>query len=158
MRNRQLRSQKVKIDADGFLSEKYEVCGETRLRMIVRQVPGDGSCLFHAINLCLGHVSSSNGTHPRIDLDELNYCSQQLREETVDLLSKGDKILVKEGDECFPAKDLVAAVAAYEDMDPEVYLASMRQVSVEFGGLMDGCRFLCTSAMDRMLLIIITQG
>lgn len=62
------------IDDEGFLQGLYhrtpgeweqEVRLKTRhtldLPCRIRQVPGDGNCLFHSISLCLGHAV--NGTH-----------------------------------------------------------------------------------------------
>ncbi len=57
----------------GFLPEKYNIQGGRHLckhvAMQIRQVPGDGNCLFHAISACLEYVV--NGTHPRCVRREL---------------------------------------------------------------------------------------
>ncbi len=51
----------------GFLPENYNIQGGGHLgkhkAMQIRQVPGDGNCLFHAISASLEYVV--NGTHPR---------------------------------------------------------------------------------------------
>ncbi|CAN0446215.1 unnamed protein product, partial [Scytosiphon promiscuus] len=52
------------IKRDGFLTDSFAVQGIST-NMAVRQVPGDGNCLFHAISACLDHAC--NGTHPSLD-------------------------------------------------------------------------------------------
>ncbi len=52
----------------GFLPENYIIqnTGDhlgKRMATQIRQVPGDGNCLFHAISASLEYIV--NGTHPR---------------------------------------------------------------------------------------------
>ena len=43
-----------------FLPSEYEVAGESSTRFYVRQVPGDGGCLFHSLAVSLsGRVKSA---------------------------------------------------------------------------------------------------
>ncbi|KAL7557712.1 hypothetical protein ACA910_018506 [Epithemia clementina (nom. ined.)] len=85
-----------RINDDGFVMGLFDrIPGEweteVRLRTAhglstpcrIRQVPGDGNCLFHSISLCLCHAE--NGTHwdMKTSLPQLYQHSQQLRQQAV---------------------------------------------------------------------------
>ncbi|CAM9820540.1 unnamed protein product [Scytosiphon promiscuus] len=101
--------------------------------MAVRQVPGDGNCLFHAISACLDHAC--NGTHPSLDLSELMPKSAALRKVAVDyLVDNLKKTLYLEKEESVPVYELLSVVAAQYNMTAEHYCEVMRQSSVWGGG------------------------
>ncbi|KAL3902912.1 MAG: hypothetical protein SGILL_010647, partial [Bacillariaceae sp.] len=150
------------IDANGFLFPKYyRIPGEfekdvklrKKDRLIVskssssasstapatiRQVPGDGNCLFHSISTCYAHAV--NGTH--IDLRSpktmkwLYQHSTKLRQLAVDCLEEraGRKLLFLQGHEYLKAQDLVEAAASQYGISGEEYCQLMRQDSYWGGG------------------------
>mmetsp|Transcript_29509 Transcript_29509/g.53537 ORF Transcript_29509/g.53537 Transcript_29509/m.53537 type:complete len:480 (-) Transcript_29509:148-1587(-) len=154
-----------KIDPHGFLSDFYPRSpGEwepianlrgrhgprnskryTKLLNVpvqIRQVPGDGNCLFHSIAACLHHVE--NGTHLPMDSFEcfgsLRSQSLQLRNAAVDVLqssvSKGllQRRLFLQGEEYLEAHELLSAAAAQFDLAGEEYCELMRKESYWGGG------------------------
>ena len=143
-----------RIDDNGFLKNQYRrIKGEweqeigLRLRKrnrspvqipaTIRQVPGDGNCLFHSISCCLEHAV--NGTH--VDLknaDNLRWLyasSAKLRQEAIDCLEQR-KTLFLQGEEepHVPTKELVEAAAAQYGITAAEYCELMRQDSVWGGG------------------------
>eukprot|EP00578_Thalassiosira_sp_NH16_P024295 CAMPEP_0181100546 /NCGR_PEP_ID=MMETSP1071-20121207/13251_1 /TAXON_ID=35127 /ORGANISM="Thalassiosira sp., Strain NH16" /LENGTH=442 /DNA_ID=CAMNT_0023183283 /DNA_START=115 /DNA_END=1443 /DNA_ORIENTATION=+ len=106
----------------------------------IRQVPGDGNCLFHSIAACLHHVS--NGTHLPMDSHEcisvLRARSLGLRNSAVDILQNsangGRRRLFLQGEEYLEAKELLDAAAAQFDMAGEEYCELMRKESYWGGG------------------------
>ncbi|CAM9204778.1 unnamed protein product [Ectocarpus sp. 4 AP-2014] len=122
----------AKIKRDGFLTDSFAVQGIST-NMAVRQVPGDGNCLFHAISACLDHAC--NGTHPSLDLSELMPKSAALRKVAVDyLVDNLKKTLYLEKEESVPVYELLSVVAAQYNMTAEHYCEVMRQSSVWGGG------------------------
>jgi len=136
-----------RVDADGFLHEVFEVvdgCEEETghrpgwstpfsPRALVRQVPGDGSCLFHALSaaLCL----AEGGAHADAgDIAPLLARSARLRALAVDAL-EGDraKKLWVQGGEAISCGELLAAVSEQYGISPEAYCAKLRKPS-EWGG------------------------
>lgn len=124
----------------------------------IRQVPGDGNCLFHSISVSLSllnnrtHVDmnvlpkrSKNGnaktkrdeivasyTH---DLRHLHHYSRYLRLAAVSILSRNPrKLLFLQGNEYLRAKDLVSAAAAQYGMTSEEYCEQMKEDSYWGGG------------------------
>lgn len=137
------------IDEKGFLKTLYRrVPGdwepEVKLRTShgvtarcrIRQVPGDGNCLFHSISLCLRHAV--NGTHWKLDgsssLEELYRHSHELRQQAVQCLASPSRRLFLQGRESLKATELVQAAAAQYHLTPEEYCECMSQSSVWGGG------------------------
>jgi OTU-like cysteine protease len=137
------------IDDKGFLKTLYRrVPGEwepevklrtshgVSARCRIRQVPGDGNCLFHSISLCLRHAV--NGTHWRLDgagsLEELYLHSHELRQKAVQCLASPTRRLFLQGRESLKATELVQAAAAQYHLTPEEYCECMSQSSVWGGG------------------------
>ena len=111
------------IDEEGFLKQVYsrlpgEWEGEANIGgtyspnsqhyastfavpVSVRQVPGDGNCLFHSLSAALAYAV--NGTHRSMvsdeDLKELQTYSSMLRKLAVSTLEKQDKKLFLQGKE-----------------------------------------------------------
>jgi OTU-like cysteine protease len=162
------------IDAAGFLKGTYRrvpgewetecpirktpntVLTETNADCQIRQVPGDGNCLFHSISLCLNHAV--NGTHhdlsnapaepvprshsdsyhirtlpPRLRMDDLYVQSRRLREQAVACL-RAERRLFLQGREWMSAQELVDAAAQQYDLTSSEYCAAMVEDSVWGGG------------------------
>ena len=141
------------IDEDGFLLENYVRCpGEweeeaniggrhgprsRRYKQLetvpvkIRQVPGDGNCLFHSIATCLSYAV--RGDHICMkDTTDLRKQSQDLRQRAVDKLESRKKLLFLQGHEYLRAKDLVDAAASQYGLSGERYCELMRQESCEY--------------------------
>lgn len=128
------------IDDKGFLEGLFrrkqgDWEEEVRLRTVhhtkhpcqIRQVPGDGNCLFHSLSLCLQY--SLNGTHWDMSnrLDELYDQSRSLRAKAVACLRQNNRRLFLQGRESLRAIDLVTAAAQQYDLTPEEYCATMEE-------------------------------
>jgi hypothetical protein len=102
----------------------------------IRQVPGDGNCLFHSISTCYAHAI--NGTHldltDPVNLQWLYQSSARLREQAVDCLGQQHNILFLQGHEYLKAHDLVQAAASQYGISGEEYCQLMRQDSYWGGG------------------------
>lgn len=136
------------IDDDGFLSNVYQripgewesevrslrALRESDCQAIIRQVPGDGNCLFHSISLCLYHAV--NGTHRNLTetMDQLYSQSQQLRTQAVQCLRQSQRRLFLQGRETLKANELVTAAAQQYGLTAQEYCASMEQECVWGGG------------------------
>jgi hypothetical protein len=155
------------IDSDGFLSGLYpRIPGEWEREVrsirgslnskkggedchaMIRQVPGDGNCLFHSISLCLHHAD--NGTHWNLtanddtteksdsnsgtSIDQLYQQSQILRAQAVDCLRQSQRRLFLQGKESLRANELVSAAAQQYGLTAEEYCAAMQQDCVWGGG------------------------
>ncbi|KAL3917762.1 MAG: hypothetical protein SGILL_004557 [Bacillariaceae sp.] len=143
------------IDSNGFLLPKYyripgEFEKEARLRKkeqlslsqsspaTIRQVPGDGNCLFHSISTCYAHAV--NGTHIDLRSPEtmkwLYAHSTKLRQLAVDCLEErvGRKLLFLQGHEYLKARDLVEAAASQYGISGKEYCKLMRKDSYWGGG------------------------
>lgn len=105
----------------------------------IRQVPGDGNCLFHSISLCLRHAV--NGTHwnmmshDEAALDDLYQHSRWLRQQAVQCLRQSHRRLVLQGRETLKAHELVHAAAQQYALTTEEYCAAMEQEFVWGGRL-----------------------
>ena len=120
----------------------------------IRQVPGDGNCLFHSISVSMALIT--NGTH--VDMNKLPKCSKlrkrrdghgmkhkkhyvhdlkhlyhhsrHLRLAAVKTLSRNPrKLLFLQGNEYLRAKDLVSAAAAQYGMTAKEYCKQMKKDS-----------------------------
>jgi hypothetical protein len=141
------------IDREGFLARPYvripselevgkDAIGGKHCKSLltgvpvrIRQVPGDGNCLFHSLTICLSKVE--NGTHFCYDnnMDQLREHSRILRERAVDYLaSKPKRLLYLQGREYMRARDLIETAASPYGCTPEEYCETMRQESFWGGG------------------------
>lgn len=111
----------------------------------VRQVPGDGNCLFHSVSACLSmaenrtHIDMRNTTH-------LRRASAFLREQAVDFLQKHPRrLLFLQGKESWPARDLLEAAASQFNISGEEYCHLMKQDAYWGGGpeIVALSNFLC---------------
>ena len=140
------------IDEDGFLVPTYNRMSgewekEVKLRKkdrinrqnslaVIRQVPGDGNCLFHSISVAWAHAT--NGTHLEMRSPEtmewLYRHSAKLRQLAVDCLEEQRKLLFLQGHEYLKATDLVEAAAGQYGITGSEYCDLMRQESYWGGG------------------------
>lgn len=151
-----------RIDPDGFLSSAYgRIPGEWEpeadiggrhgpssksyrsLRSgssppsVVRQVPGDGNCLFHSVSAALARAS--DGEHPPLcttrGLRNLRKSSAELRRRAVECLSRDPRRrLFLQGRETLRAGELVDAAAAQYGLSGEEYCEQMGRDSYWGGG------------------------
>lgn len=108
-----------------------------RIPVHVRQVPGDGNCLFHSIAACLH--DAVNGTHvPMSDpgsIVQLRHRSAELRKAAVEMLQRSPRRrLFLQGDEYLEARELLQAAAAQFDLSGDEYCDLMRKESYWGGG------------------------
>lgn len=139
------------IDENGFILHQYQrIRGEWEKEVklkkrhqtevqapcTIRQVPGDGNCLFHSISTCYAHAI--NGTHLDLKTSEslhwLYQNSARLREQAVDCLEQQRKLLFLQGHEYLKAQDLVEAAASQYGISGSEYCRLMRQDSYWGGG------------------------
>ena len=141
------------IDDDGFLHKKYSrVPGEwekeIKIRrrrnqpplewpVMIRQVPGDGNCLFHSISTCYAYAV--NGTHldMKNNVENLKWLyrnSAKLRQQAVDCLEQKRKVLFLQDQEYLRSQDLVDAAASQYSISGPEYCRLMRQDSYWGGG------------------------
>lgn len=140
-----------KIDHNGFLIKNYErIPGEwekefkvrkrhqvsLKIPVTIRQVPGDGNCLFHSISTCYAHAV--NGTHLDMrdpgSIEWLYESSSKLRKQAVECLQQHRKLLFLQGHEYLKARDLVEAAASQYAISGEDYCRYMQQDSYWGGG------------------------
>jgi len=148
------------ISPDGFLSStypanfgawestpsttitgKYDKCrinwSNTEFR--VRQVPGDGNCLFHAVACTLEYVVNATHSDMRSRV-ELRRRSSLLRFDACELLSlekqrkKLRRKVFLQGEDSLPVEELVSAAAQQYNISGEEYVSSMREDSTWGGG------------------------
>lgn len=100
-----------------FLKDKYKVKGENT-EYSVRQVPGDGGCLFHAISACLSFVQTR--THCEFDW-RMRKLSQVLRHLAVDILQSPNVALAIENGEITEATSLLKTISDVYNIEPEEY-------------------------------------
>lgn len=144
------------IDADGFLMDRYncaigawesemEIRGKYGSRsrhcqrfssnpVIVRQVPGDGNCLFHSLAASLSVAET--GKHMNFTF---SFCdrstSMRLRQRAIDVLSKRPlRKLFLQGDEYLQASDLVQTAASQYSITGDEYCRLMRKDGYWGGG------------------------
>lgn len=116
----------------GPSSRRYKTLHHTPVT--IRQVPGDGNCLFHSIATCL--ALATNGTHVCMrDTSNLYAVSRMLRSAAVDCLAQNPhRRLFLQGGEYLRAGELVSAAAAQYDLTGEEYCVQMRRDAYWGGG------------------------
>jgi hypothetical protein len=117
------------------LRKRDRISGQNSLATI-RQVPGDGNCLFHSISVAWAYAT--NGTHLEMrspdTMEWLYQHSARLRQLAVDCLEEQRKLLFLQGHEYLKATDLVEAAAAQYGISGSEYCDLMRQESYWGGG------------------------
>lgn len=106
----------------------------------VRQVPGDGNCLFHSLSLCLHHAERQSHFPLKVpdSFRELFRRSKKLRNTAVQILQqsteKGDKLLFMQGQEFLTCSELLSAAASQYNISSEEYCEAMLQDCTWGGG------------------------
>lgn len=113
-----------------FLRDKYKVKDED-VEFSVRQVPGDGGCLFHAISACLSFVQTRK--HAAFDW-RMRKLSQLLRYLAVDTLQSSNTTLVIENGETTAATSLLKTIADVYSIYPGEYCAQILDPRTWGGG------------------------
>lgn len=102
----------------------------TNREFIVRQVPGDGGCLFHSLAASIDHLFTNK--HSIFD-NRLELLSSQLRNLAVDLLER-DITFVAEDNSTIAAAEMLAFVSQHHHLSPEEYCRLMRKADTWGGG------------------------
>ncbi len=104
----------------------------------VRQVPGDGSCLFHAVATCIKFVASNDNKKLYNTLvfdNNMKKISLKLRQIAVDVLSNLENItLYMENNETINNKELLIQVADYYNSTTDDYCSQMLKKTTWGGG------------------------
>ena len=106
-----------------FLPFEYEVKGESTSRFNVRQVPGDGGCLFHSLAVCVKFQRDKD--HPPFFDLKLRELSDKLREISVKVLRSPALCLAMESGEEITSSELLKMVAANYNISETEYLQQM---------------------------------
>eukprot|EP01031_Cornospumella_fuschlensis_P039081 gene39081-47547_t len=112
-----------------FLKSIYRVKDDERKCFYVRQVPGDGGCLFHSIATWLAH--STCNQHLEFDW-RLRKLSNQLRQVAVSVLQTNQSLYIENGD-IMDSPSLLAIVGEHYNMTPSEYCSQML-CSATWGG------------------------
>ena len=117
--------KKVKkpVNRPYFLPSEYEVKGESSCRFNVRQVPGDGGCLFHSLAVCIKYQRDKD--HPPYFDIHLRELSDKLRHTSVKILRSPGLCLAMEGGEEISSSELLKMVSANYNMTDNEYLQQM---------------------------------
>lgn len=115
-----------------FLPSEYQVLGESSSRFHIRQVPGDGGCLFHSLAVCVRFLRDKS--HPvYFDID-LRKLSDKLRQTSVKILRTPGLCLAMEGGEEIISSELLKMVSANYNMTDGEYLQQMLVANTWGGG------------------------
>lgn len=114
-----------------FLDSTYGVKDNKAFDFCVRQVPGDGSCLFHSISAWLSFLQ----TRKHHDFDSrLRGLSLKLRHLAVSVLQQPNTTLVLEDGEEISTTQLVDVIAEQYNIKPAEYCTSMLDPRTWGGG------------------------
>jgi OTU-like cysteine protease len=122
-------------EADVRLGGKHQNTFHLEMVQVnIRQVPGDGNCLFHSISTCMAQVVNGTQLEYPTHLGWLYRHSASLRQQAVDCLRQKRKTLYLQGREYLRANDLVEAAAAQYGITASQYCDLMQQDSYWGGG------------------------
>lgn len=113
-----------------FLRNTYSTA-EKGPSFYVRQVPGDGGCLFHSLASCL--VYSSYKEHMQFG-EYLRNVSHALRELAVQELQSDKPFFIEENDEAVPSSTILNFVSAHYNQTAQEYCKAMLQPGTWGGG------------------------
>lgn len=113
-----------------FLKSAYKVKDDHKTAFHVRQVPGDGSCLFHAISVWVSYFQTNS--HTKFDW-KLRELSGKLRNLSIEILKSNETLLMENG-ESIAAEDLLAMVSEHYNMTGEEYCQQMYDSKTWGGG------------------------
>lgn len=139
------------VDERGFVKSRYPIAdddGRGAMGMsngeslaVVRQMPGDGSCLFYALAAGLlqsdADKQSTGALGTQISWPSIRRKAADLRQMAVDTLadeSAGNLLTISDNDKVQSSTLLEAAAASF-GMSPKQYCKSMRQASCWGGGV-----------------------
>lgn len=106
------------------------ICPENGERYAIRQVPGDGGCLFHALTVAM--IFEKTRKHVAFD-EKTRHMSDKLRKLSVLLLKRRDVSLFIENGECTTSSDLLRIVSEHYNMSQAEYCEQML-LSSSWGG------------------------
>lgn len=112
-----------------FLKSTYPVKAEVSKKFCVRQVPGDGACLFHSIAVWISYIRY--GKHFRFDW-RMRSLSNTLRQLAVEMLRTNQSFYV-ESNETITSTELLAYISDYHNTTAKDYLDKMMKAR-EWGG------------------------
>eukprot|EP01040_Poterioochromonas_malhamensis_P009983 gene9982-10849_t len=104
-----------------FLKSTYPVKTEVSKKFCVRQVPGDGACLFHSIAVWISFIRY--GKHFRFDW-RMRSLSNTLRQLAVEMLRTNQSFYV-ESNETITSTELLAYISDYHNTTAKEYLDKM---------------------------------
>ena len=117
--------------AQYFLPSVYKCQDSEDEYFLIRHVPGDGACLFHALAIGLDHLSTK--THLPFTR-ATRMASSKLRELAVQLLRKENELLFIENGEMTTSAQLVEVVSSHYNMSPKQYCNEMEKAETWGGG------------------------
>jgi hypothetical protein len=112
-------------------SSENQTSNDQNQELWVRQVPGDGGCLFHSLAVCVVHLAT--GQHVCFD-SKTRQLSNKLREISINLLSDRKSKFYIENDFALSAEDIVESTAKHYGLTPSDYLEVMRDPRSWGGG------------------------
>lgn len=116
-----------------FLKSKYQVQDEINSQFRIRQVPGDGGCLFHSISTWISVIKSQKHT----DFDrKTEKMSKSLRSLAVNVFKSNETVYISpsgEDDSLFSGS-LLESVAEHHKVSPETYCRQMLHPGTWGGG------------------------
>ena len=118
--------------ASPILRDVYEAVDEDNATstVYVRHIPGDGSCLFHALAVSL--IQRVTARHVGFD-SQVRLLSHRLRQIAVDVLSNDSALLFIDNGDLVSAADILEMSAAQMNKTCQAYLDDMRCPG-EWGG------------------------
>ncbi len=125
----QCHSSSFSFSHPSFLKTTYPVKTDVNKRFYVRQVPGDGSCLFHSIAVWISFIRY--GKHYRFDW-RMRSLSNTLRQLAVEMLKTNQTFYV-ENNETITSTDLLAYASEYSNTTVKEYIDKMTRTT-EWGG------------------------
>jgi hypothetical protein len=126
----QLSRCSINFDGNSFADKLFHVQDDNSTLWKLRNVPGDGSCLFHSLSSWVCFII--NGQHKYFD-DQHREASSLLRHLSVEMLENSHDLFL-ENDECIKSSDLVEMVSAFYNMTAQEYLQNMRLPKTWGGG------------------------
>lgn len=102
-----------------------------KYEFICRNVPGDGSCLFHSLSACITQSRCKN----HLDFDgRLRKLSRRLRELSINVLRNDNAVFTLENSEQIQACELLRQAAQYQNKSVDEYCSHMAIGSTWGGG------------------------
>lgn len=109
-------------------SKEYET--ECFQEFFIRQVPGDGGCLFHSLSVCISFLKC--GKHILFD-HQMRQLSYQLRNLSSDVLQRNVTLLIEDG-VGMDSTTLLQDISMQYKISPSEYVQQIRNPSTWGGG------------------------